>query len=216
MKQFFCYSRLSILKAMLKLAKKSHYLNSTGWTISSCVKRPVSMAGEPMPWITYPCIDYLEHIFKEMNLRRVNLLEYGAGWSTLWWAHRCGKVYSIEHDEKWYNYISAIAPDNVTMRYVSLLPRADYAQYPLNFGVNFEILVIDGRNRALCAKFAPSVLTPNGVIIFDNADREKYLGAINYLKGVGFRYIPFYGLAPVNSRKSATFIFYREGNIFNL
>ena len=31
------------------------------------------------------------------------VIEYGSGWSTRWFAERCGKLISIETDPKWWH-----------------------------------------------------------------------------------------------------------------
>ena len=49
------------------------------------------------PWINFPAIDFLQKIANPT----MKVFEYGSGGSTLFWARRVDKVYSIEHDKKW-------------------------------------------------------------------------------------------------------------------
>lgn len=51
------------------------------------------------PWLTHPAIDEI----KSWELADKQVLEYGAGMSTLWWAHKCKHVISIEANEGWFD-----------------------------------------------------------------------------------------------------------------
>lgn len=48
--------------------------------------------GNPIPWYTYPAIEYLSQF--DYGGKRV--FEYGCGYSSLFWAERAAKVISIE------------------------------------------------------------------------------------------------------------------------
>jgi len=52
---------------------------------------------DDIPWMTFGVIDYLE----EWAGKEMKVFEYGAGSSTLFWAKRVKKVYSVEHDTLW-------------------------------------------------------------------------------------------------------------------
>ena len=55
-----------------------------------------------VPWISYQAtID----IAKLMTLNW-NVLEFGSGSSTIWFANRCNHLISIENDDTWYSLIS--------------------------------------------------------------------------------------------------------------
>lgn len=50
------------------------------------------------PWLTHPAMD----VIKTWDLEDMNVLEWGSGLSTVWWADKCRYVYSIEADQKWF------------------------------------------------------------------------------------------------------------------
>jgi hypothetical protein len=52
---------------------------------------------DEIPWMTFGVIDHLE----EKATKDMKVFEYGAGSSTLFWAKRVKKVYSVEHDTLW-------------------------------------------------------------------------------------------------------------------
>src|SRR5262245_4561702 len=55
---------------------------------SALARKAVDATGHPLPWYTYPAIQFLSA--KDFCGRRV--LEFGAGQSTLWWSARAGQV----------------------------------------------------------------------------------------------------------------------------
>mgnify|MGYP000216046892 CR=1 FL=1 len=54
--------------------------------------------GTPIPWYTYPAIEYLSQF--DYGGKRV--FEYGCGYSSLFLAERAAKVISIEDNPEWF------------------------------------------------------------------------------------------------------------------
>jgi len=75
---------------------------------------------------------------------------------------------------------------------------------------------VDGRQRVNCARFAVDFLTNDGVLILDNSERENYQEIKTLLKDKGFRWIDFYGMAPIVSHETCTTIFYRDTNCLGI
>ncbi|HAY39752.1 MAG TPA: FkbM family methyltransferase, partial [Desulfobacteraceae bacterium] len=80
----------------------------------------------------------------------------------------------------------------------------------------FNIIVIDGRDRVNCAKNSLKALKGDGVIIWDNSEREYYQEGYSYLIQNGFRRLDFEGLGPIGIREWCTSIFYRDNNCFEI
>ncbi len=77
-------------------------LNPIGWTESVRQKLPVDKNGAPLPWWTYPAIEFVaEHCTRESRV-----FEYGCGHSTLWWQRNVKQVISVDHDKAWVEKIS--------------------------------------------------------------------------------------------------------------
>jgi hypothetical protein len=74
---------------------------------------------------------------------------------------------------------------------------------------HFDVVVIDGAARVLCAWVAPQVLNPAGIIVFDNTDRVIYSSAYSWLADQGFARIDFWGPSPINRYESCTSLFTR-------
>jgi SAM-dependent methyltransferase len=118
-----------------------------------------------LPWISYDA----QRILARFLTDRSEVLEFGSGMSTLWYAGKAGHVVSIEDDEAWYAKVSArlsaagnidyrFAPDPAS--YVGLAPDKPY-----------DLIMIDGSWREDCARFAVRHLKPGGVIYLDNSDK---------------------------------------------
>lgn len=184
-----------------------HYYRS-GHFRSSFAMRAVDRRGRPLPWYTYPCIDFL----RRQPFSGRHVLEFGAGQSTLWWAGAADSVLAFDDDEIWFKAIRDAAPEKVTLY---LLPPANFsasigriakilAEFPVK---RFDVVVIDGLDRARLIDLAIAALNDDGAIICDNS--EGY-GIFEAFHGKGFDRVDFYGAAPGVLRKHCTSIFFHE------
>ena len=128
----------------------------------------VDAKGNPIPWLTYPAIEFLKKRIK----KDFSVFEYGCGNSTLWWASRVKEVQSIEHDKEWYARIISKIPENVSISHIELEYGRNYSNKIKEFKNRFDIVVIDGRDRVNCAMNCLDALKSDGVIIWDNSDRQ--------------------------------------------
>lgn len=150
-----------------------------------------------VPWWTYDAIDRVDAFLSARPDAKV--FEYGSGASTVWLARRCASVVSIEHDANWFNLMQSRVAEysGVDLR---LVPQdADMSAEPLfhskkegylgsSFeayvraitveGARFDLIVVDGRSRAACLAFAEQHLAEDGLIVFDNSKRRRYVEAI--------------------------------------
>jgi hypothetical protein len=195
------------LRAFDRLVRgRGGYLRTTGWWRSVWSQTGVDSQGRPLPWLTYAAIDFLaDRIRPDMDV-----FEYGAGSSTLWLAPRVRSLISCEHDEAWFAKVNADIPDNCTLVHRRL--DKGYAQEVAQHDRPFHLVIIDGRNRVECAKAALRCLTPDGVILWDNTDRDQYREGMDDLAKADFRRLDFTGLGPLLFFGSVTSIFYRPGN----
>ena len=81
---------------------------------------------------------------------------------------------------------------------------------------HFDVVVIDGAARVLCAWLAPRALSDEGIIVFDNADRVVYSKAYGWLASQGFARLDFWGPSPQNRYESCTSVFTKSVGLFML
>ena len=75
---------------------------------------------------------------------------------------------------------------------------------------HFDIIVVDGMARQLCAFMASLFVAHEGVIILDNSDRWQYNDIQKYLLKNGFGRIDFWGPGPINTFGWCTSFFSRK------
>ena len=198
-----------------KLVDEPGYLRDCGWLRSMLCGEAVDAGGSPIPWITYPALDFLvERVSADWAV-----FEYGTGNSTLWWGARVARLVSCEHDKEWYAAFQGKVTHAANITYI--LRRAKggstaYGEEIGNYPGQFDVLVIDGRDRVNCARHGLAALRPGGVVIWDNSDRQEYLEGYRLLAAAGFRRLDFWGPGPLATRRWCTSIFYREGNCLGI
>lgn len=79
-----------------------HYLQPNGWFND----HPCDESGMT-PWMTFPAIEFLKDVISKQN----KVLEYGSGYSTVFFNNLAGEVVSIEHDIEWVQEIQKHIPD---------------------------------------------------------------------------------------------------------
>ena len=128
----------------------SHLLQDYGWFRSVREGKVIDAAGMPIPWFTYPAIDYV----RQLDLSEKAIFEWGAGFSTLFWSSRAKTVTSIETDPLWYSLLKPQLGSNCEL----ILSTRDVKQYSsLIYDKNeFDVIIIDGtgESRVSCSRAA--------------------------------------------------------------
>jgi hypothetical protein len=172
-----------------------------GWLKSWWRGRPVDAAGKPLPWLTYPAIDFIS----QFDFADASVFEWGSGFSTLWWAGRCKHIVSVESNARWISYIKPRLPASVELIETARDVEAEVAalKHP------FDVVVIDnhGPFRWRCAQAAVSNLAPGGFVILDNSDQCPKACAV--LRDAGMTQIDFTGFVPGNAYAQTTSVFFR-------
>ena len=137
------------------------YLKDTGWINSFNQQKSIDLNGNPLPWVTYPLIDFIQDRLNK-NLR---IFEYGSGYSTLFYAPRVHSVTSVEHDKEWYLKIKTLIPENVFLHHCELSNSGHYSNFINTGKISFDLVIIDGRDRVNCIKYSISKLSEMGVVI---------------------------------------------------
>lgn len=213
---------LDIYELSLKLSDhlryRENYLNKTGlmgsWILGNSYEDFFrDEDGNVNPWWGKTIIDL---VVKKLS-KDMRVFEWGMGNSTLFWSQYVGEVVSIESDLYWYKKMLEIIPRNVRAQYCELEYGGEYCQKIIDEQEKFDIILIDGRDRVRCAINSLGKLKENGIIIWDNTDRDEYRDGYAYLKEQGFKKLELssviYGAPGVEDYTS---VFYREDNILEL
>ena len=208
---FLSYQKL---KSTTALALEKAYLFETGYIKSIEKGAPFSKLGEPIPWLTYSFIYFIE---ERLN-SKMSILEFGSGNSTLYWSKRVKHVDSIEHDPVWFKKVKSLyLPQNVNINLKNTGENGNYSNLSKTLKkTRFSMILVDGVERVNCLKNNYTLLEDNGVMVLDDSERDEYLSGINFLISKGFKKIDFWGLAPGVHNLKCTSIFYKENNCLRL
>lgn len=163
------------------------------------IRRSASVWGDgaPIPMYTYSLIEYL----RALDFSQSDVLEFGAGESTKFWAARARSVTALENDAGWIEKLKEAAAPNVTIVHASDMPAAFRA---LNRA--FDIIIVDCKaNRFDCAEAATERLAPGGMVILDNAD--WYPNTAKLLREADLIQVDFPGLRPGRAHACVTSLF---------
>jgi hypothetical protein len=192
--------------------KRRGPLLEDGWFRSHCEGASVDATGAPLPWITYPAIEFIKRRIQPS----MSVFEYGSGGSTIWWSNRVREVISVEHDRDWFEKLREMIGSRARISHIDLEYGGAYAKEIQKYRSRFDVVVVDGRDRVNCLKNCLSALTPSGVVILDNSERPEYTAGIVFMKANGFRGIEFVGLSPIVNIKNETTVFYRDDNVLGI
>lgn len=180
-------------------------------------KSPIQMR---LPWISFAAIDFLSKWLQES----MNVFEWGAGGSTLFFASRVNRVVSIENDLNWYNQVHeslcTSLCSNVDLR---LLPVSDgdieqFKGTKYLFAVKeskWDVILIDGvlgygsggqfgSYRQACYRLAEECVLPGGIIVVDDIWMFPELSKINKANA----YEEFKSVGPCRPGVTSTGVFF--------
>ena len=199
------------LRPLLSL-RYSGYIFEAGWFESVKTQASVDRSGKPIPWISYPCIRFLDERLPPQSC----MFEFGSGNSTLYFAGRVRSLTSVEHDLKWVMSLQSKLPEHAALLHIPLDENGEYARSAVKTKKRYDVIFIDGRDRVNCIRYSMKCLKKKGVIILDDSERDEYNEGSGFLKKRGFKRLDFTGMAPTYRDTKCTSIFYRNANVFNL
>lgn len=192
--------------------KDYSYLNSTGFILSHQLIEPVDAKSNAIPWMNYAFVELLnERLNKDMRM-----FEYGAGFSSLYFAKRVKDVVSIEYDKAWESKLRELLKPCLNHKLIVEPVGEKYIGAAASEERAFDVVLVDGRERVACFKNGLEALSENGVIILDDSDREEYQEAFEIARANGFRHLRISGLKPFSFKREESTLFYRKENCFNI
>lgn len=162
-----------------------------------------TMGNNCEPWISRECIFVLDNILSS----NANGLEWSSGSSTMWLNYRIKSLVSVENSKEWYEKVKEkiykrkrnekvkliwIGEDNLSYcrddrQYISEYYKKNtcfktYVVSKLIPETLYDFISIDGRARTGCILRAIKMIKKNnGIIIIDNAERNRYQWVFNHI-----------------------------------
>jgi hypothetical protein len=149
----------------------SHW--SVGYAKDKFFLRLYTWKNPNAPWLTQGAIGFLESYLSPNDIG----FEWGTGRSTIWLGSKVGKLYSVEHNTEWLEWVrKKIGQDTHIKLYHRPLPTESEASYievikEICKDGSLDFCLVDGRARDLCAEAAVPKIKPGGLLIIDNAER---------------------------------------------
>ncbi len=146
--------------------------------------RPIS------PWISYDARAVIERLLPG---KKISVLEYGSGMSTVWHAQRSGIVVSVEDFKPWFDKVERILKDrgigNVAYIYEPAPEKYSNAG-GFDPTAKFDLIVVDGSHRDQCVLSAVNQVSLSGMIYLDNSDKsvDKTTGDIPRAREILLRF----------------------------
>lgn len=188
------------------------YFEEIGWLKSFDNHLPVDKNSNPLPWVTYSFIGFIEsRLSKDMDV-----FEYGSGNSTNYYAKRVQSITSVEHDKEWYEEVVNEMLSNSTLIYQELEYGGDYSTLSEKQSIKYDIVIVDGRDRVNCLKSSINAIKDNGVIVLDDSEREPYKEGNNFLLHNNFKVINFWGISPGLFYNKCTSLYYKSNNCLGI
>jgi predicted O-methyltransferase YrrM len=162
----------------------------------------------------------------------MKVLEYGCGYSTIWWAKRVSSVVSVERSTHWLEEVRQ-ALSKHSLANVQLLPFQrfsgnteedilagqdiaglapiirDYATLGNAEPESYDVVVIDDIFRNETASAGVALVKPGGLLILDDSERERYQPTVNLLRELGWSFSSFYGVSPYHFHEKQTTIWHK-------
>ena len=186
--------------------------------ISRCLAHNVINGKTPLdleiPWFSYAAIDFLEGYVQP----HMSVFEYGSGGSTIFFARRAQRVFSVEDNPKWFEWVSRRLEEKGLTNATLKLCEFDFKN-PAGFGGSaylqampdekFDIIVIDGSEewtqvRPICFAKAQDRVKAGGIIVVDDSWRYPALRENHHAKAVNV----FQSVGPCRPGVTSTDVFF--------
>lgn len=185
-----------------------------------------------LPWWTYRAVDAVEQHLASLD-GRARVFEYGSGASTVWLARRAGSVDAVEHEAGWAVRVRELLTTTPGLRCAPTVhvPEVLASERPLVasgapsgrgmdfFGYvhaiddvdgDFDLVLVDGRARADVLLHVLDRVRPGGVVLLDDAQRDRYRAAVEEAARLGWHVRRTRGATPCQPVPRETVLLSRD------
>lgn len=163
-----------------------------------------------MPWLPFSAIEYLDGQIDGNS----KVFEFGGGGSTLWLAKRAEQTVTVEHDDEWVSYLRKALGPYPNAKMLTRSSSDDFREYVSTIDSfpdeTFDLVIVDGRRRVLCAEHAIKKLRVGGLLVLDDSERTRYMPVHKNLASWVSR--SFNGFGPAKAGGSRTTIWEKPHN----
>lgn len=186
---------------MLPLVKSQLEKHKIGWRKSFADWFAQDDDGSPLPWMTYP---FIEYISEKLN-KDHEIFEFGLGASTFYFSPKVRKIVVLETNAMWVRIMKPRL-EKAGIRNVEIILMEDgftnknyensASRYSKETGKKFDYIFIDSMKRSECLKKSPYALKQDGFLVLDDSERRSYKKILKTVSEKGFQKQDFPGIAP--------------------
>jgi hypothetical protein len=143
--------------------------------------RPESPIEQGLPWLSWPCIDFLNAYLKPNQ----KVIEYGGGGSTLFFLKKGCSLVTVESSQEWADSLTAAVANQtgtagpawqlrLTLVSGNDDPAIDAYINEADCGGPWDVALVDGWSRSRCILAAKPFVVPGGILIVDNANQRQF------------------------------------------
>ena len=129
------------------------------------------------PWWTPGTIEEVEKLLTP----DMHAWEWGAGYSTVWMAHRVAMIIAMEHDPKWITTVGTTSRTEGVNEKLQVIQKnyetKEYKEAILKMKREFDFIIIDGHpdTRVECIDLAMAKVKKGGYVLFDDSENDYYI-----------------------------------------
>lgn len=144
------------------------------------------MNGEKRICLNQSVLDFMDDKIDSTSI----VLEFGSGWSSLWFAERCGELFTVETHPAWVRMVEKelqqSGNDNWNMIKCCINMNRYQSKVENGYSYDYEtadLVLIDSREdlRRAATEVAWALLKPGGWLLFDDAQRRQHRMTIGNL-----------------------------------
>lgn len=191
------------------IAEEDGFAIAGGWIEGLASQLPI-YDSELVPSLNYALL----HLLKERIKPEWRVLEFGAGYSTVWWSRHVAMVHAMEEDAGWAETVRRLAEPGKHI--ITQAPAVDFPARTRELDGSFEIVVVDCSNAGACAVAALPRLRSTGAMIVNHSDRLEHAELIRAWKERGLRELRLTAPAPGSLRMEVASVLYLADNCLGL
>ena len=190
----------------VKLKALLLYLPDLLWWARNFRGAPIRLE-EGQPFIDERTRHFIDRLLDSTSV----VFEYGSGSSTVYFAGRCARIYSVEHDRSWHGRVEEAIRNRGLKNSKIFLVESEgrngdhslggaeefisrqsrwrgfrfesYARTIEQFPDDFfDVILVDGRVRPACIRLSKPKLKAGGFLILDDSHRARYAQGADLLR----------------------------------
>jgi hypothetical protein len=172
-------------------------------SILTTLKLKGMWSNDVYPMLSLPFLDW----FNSYDFSDWDMVEIGAGNSTIYFPSKTKTFVSLETDSRYYNYLLPTVEGIVDLRFLTN-EDVETGNYSININEKTIVLIDNDGNRLKTTKSLISKGKPN-IVLIDNS--EWFPNLCNFLYESGYSEIPFWGIRFEQYQDKCTSVFIKDG-----